>query len=61
MQIRVGQDYPRAPGRPLDPFLDMYQELSELLHVVEPTAVAYVAPTTLEAEGKALRVSCVST
>lgn len=43
LQIRVGQDFSQAPGRVLDPFLDVFHGLSEVFDVVKPKIVAYVA------------------
>lgn len=42
-QVRVGQDYSQASGRPLDPFLEVFHDLSEVLEVATPKVVAYIA------------------
>lgn len=43
-QVRVGQDYRQAAGRPLDPFLEAYHGLSEVLQLTAPRIVAYIDP-----------------
>ncbi|CAM9966540.1 unnamed protein product [Ectocarpus sp. 12 AP-2014] len=40
--VRVGQDYRQAAGRPLDPFLEVYHGLSEVLQLTAPKIVAYI-------------------
>ncbi|CAM9891475.1 unnamed protein product [Ectocarpus fasciculatus] len=42
--VRVGQDYRQAAGRPLDPFLEVYHGLSEVLQLTAPKIVAYIDP-----------------
>ncbi|CAM9769994.1 unnamed protein product, partial [Scytosiphon promiscuus] len=41
--VRVGQDYHQAAGRPLDPYLEVFHGLSEVLEIVKPKIVAYIA------------------
>eukprot|EP00752_Nemacystus_decipiens_P007667 g6855.t1 len=54
-QIRAGQDYRQAKGRPLDPYLEVFHGLSEVLEVARPKVVAYIAspPSRISPGGEA--------
>eukprot|EP00903_Cladosiphon_okamuranus_P013992 g13012.t1 len=52
-QVRAGQDYRQAPGRPLDPYLEVFHGLSEVLEATKPKIVAYIAAPPRTPDGKA--------